>query len=232
MKIPLTKYGMPQVLVFPVCIILLMLAALLLAKFAPKWAIISIEIVLLLLLMFALAFFRDPNRVIVKDASLLLSPADGVVSDIEIIDDCEHIGEKTLRIGIFLNVFNVHINRTPCPVRIDGTLYKEGQFKNALDPESARVNESNAVMMTRLDEPKDKLIVRQISGAIARRIVCKVEPGQEFGAGQQFGMIKFGSRTELYLPAGDNVETMVKIGDKVRAGLTVMVKYLDESEGQ
>ena len=227
MKIPLTKYGMPQVLVFPVCIIMLMLLALLLAKFAPKWAFITVEIVLLLLLMFVMAFFRDPNRTIIDDPSLLLSPADGVISDIEIVDEPDHIGGKALRIGIFLNVFNVHINRTPCPVRIDRTLYKEGHFKNAIDPESARVNEANMVMMTRLDEPQDKLIVRQISGAIARRIVCRVEPGQEFAAGYKFGMIKFGSRTELYLPASDKTETMVKIGDKVKAGLTVFVKYKD-----
>ena len=172
-----------------------------------------------------LAFFRDPLREIDQSKDILLSPADGVVSDIEVIEDCPWIEGKVLRIGIFLNIFNVHINRVPCAVKIEGVEYKEGLFKNAMDPESARVNEANAVIMTRLDEPADKLVVRQISGAIAKRIVCAAKPGDEYKIGDQFGMIKFGSRTELYLPHSDSVKVEVTIGDKVRAGLDVFVRY-------
>jgi phosphatidylserine decarboxylase len=227
MRIPLTKYGMPQVAIFPAIVAVIMIVALLLGlrfKAAP-WVIIVIEVLLVIVLGWVLAFFRDPMRTISTDKNILLSPADGVVSDIEIIEDCPWIDGKVLRIGIFLNIFNVHINRVPCGVKIDGIEYKEGKFKNACDPESARVNEANAVLMTRLDEPMDKLVVRQISGAIARRIVCATKAGDEFKAGDQFGMIKFGSRTELYLPCSDSVKIEVKIGDKVRAGLDVFVRY-------
>lgn len=224
MRIPLTKYGLPQVLVFPCVVLMLMVIAGMLFQGCAFWAS---ETVLLVVLLWVLAFFRDPCRVIPDDKNILLSPADGRVSDVTIVEEDSPIGIKALRIGIFLNIFNVHINRTPCAVRIDKITYKEGQFKNACDPESARVNESNAVEMTRLDEPNDKLLVRQISGAIARRIVCQVKPDQEFAGGYKFGMIKFGSRTELYLPYRENVTTCVKVGDKVRAGLTVMVKYPD-----
>lgn len=230
MRIPLTKYGLPQVAVFPAIVIGIMAVALVLSlkfKLAP-WSIVVIEIVLVLVLGWVLAFFRDPYRVIPAGSDILLSPADGVVSDIEIIDDCQWIDGKVLRIGIFLNIFNVHINRVPCAVKIEGVEYKEGKFKNAMDPESARVNEANSVIMTRLESPQNKLVVRQISGAIARRIVCAAKPDDEYKSGDQFGMIKFGSRTELYLPHSDSVKVEVEIGDKVKAGLDVFVRYIGD----
>ena len=229
MKIPITKMGLPQVFVFPAMIVVVML----IIAFAGHKAIMTgravliVEILLVAVLVWVLAFFRDPERAIPAGEDILISPADGQISDIEIIDD-ERLGGKTIRIGIFLNVFNVHINRVPCAVRIEDIAYKEGEFKNALDPESARVNEANAVTMTRLCEPKDKLIVRQISGAIARRIVCVAKVGDEYSAGDRFGMIKFGSRTELYLPWRENAKVHVEIGDKVKAGLTVFVRYEQE----
>ncbi len=227
MRIPLTKFGLPQVAIFPAIVLGIMVVALLLGLRFKTGAvtIIIIELLLLVVLGWVLAFFRDPMRTISTDKDILLSPADGVVSDIEVIEDCPWIEGKVLRIGIFLNIFNVHINRVPCAVRIDGVEYKEGKFKNACDPESARVNEANAVLMSRLDEPKVKLVVRQISGAIARRIVCATKSGDEFKSGDQFGMIKFGSRTELYLPQNDSVKVKVAIGDKVRAGLDIFVRY-------
>ena len=94
-----------------------------------------------------------------------------------------------------------------------------------MNPQSGRVNESNDLWLCRTDEPKDRLIVRQISGAIARRIVCEARPGQNLAGGQLFGMIKFGSRTEIYMPARNDLQLFVKIGDKVKAGLTVVAKY-------
>ncbi len=226
MKIPITKMGLPQVAVFPA----MLLTVMLIIAFAGHKNIMTgrivivVEIILIIVLAWVLSFFRDPERQIPPGDNILISPADGLISDIEIIDEPQ-LGGKTIRIGIFLNVFNVHINRTPSAVRIEEITYKEGEFKNALDPESARVNEANALLMTRLTEPKDKLIVRQISGAIARRIVCKAKPGDEFASGDRFGMIKFGSRTELYLPHRDNAKVLVKVGDKVKAGLTIFVKY-------
>ncbi len=227
MKIPLTKYGMPQVVVFPHLVLLLMVAAgfVCVSTGSAWWILIIIEAVLLVMLGWVLAFFRDPERKIVCDKLTLVSPADGLVSDVGVIEDDRFEGGKAFRVGIFLNVFNVHVNRVPCGVRVEGIEYKEGAFKNALDPESAQVNESNSVTMVRLDEPFDKLIVRQISGAIARRIVCAAVDGDEFAAGDRFGMIKFGSRTELYMPDREELKCLVNVGDKVKAGLTEVVRY-------
>lgn len=170
-------------------------------------------------------FFRDPQRIAPVDKNLLLAPADGRVTDIEITDEDDFIGGRTLRIGIFLSIFNAHINRAPCDVKIEKICYKKGSYKNAMNPDSGRFNESNDLSLVRTDSPSDRLIVRQISGAIARRIVCQACEGQELSCGQKFGMIKFGSRTELYVPAREDVKCLIKIGDKVKAGQSPMIRY-------
>jgi phosphatidylserine decarboxylase len=236
MRVPLTKYGLPQVAVIPLAIIAAMVLYGLIARygFGPgiwqntaKTAVFVWlpELILFLILAWALSFFRDPYREIPQDKSALLSPADGTVTDIEIVENDPAFAGKAMRIGIFLSIFNVHINRAPCAVKVGTITYKPGQFKNAMSPNSGRVNESNEVRMKRIDAPQDELMVRQISGAIARRIVCAAKTGDSLDAGQQFGMLKFGSRTELYVPVRDNVKCRVKLGDKVRAGLTILVKY-------
>jgi phosphatidylserine decarboxylase len=236
MRIRLTKYGLPQVAVIPAGLLAAMVIYFAIAwnffpeiiRATPLWAILSVwvpELVLFIVLIWALSFFRDPHREIPDDPKGLLSPADGTITDIEIVENDPGFEGRAMRIGIFLSIFNVHINRAPCAAKVGAITYKPGQFKNAMSPQSGRVNESNAVRMTRTDEPKDELMVRQISGAIARRIVCAAKTGDTLAAGQRFGMLKFGSRTELYVPARDDVLCQVKIGDKVRAGLTTLVKY-------
>lgn len=222
MRIPLTKYGLPQVVIFPAIVIAIMVACL----FLPLHVclICNIELVLGVVLIWGLAFFRDPERAVPQNKNFLLAPADGTVTDIDTVEN-EYIGGAALRIGIFLNVFNVHINRAPCRVRVEKITYKKGKFKDARSWQCSKVNESNDLALIRLDEPQDRLVVRQISGAIARRIVCDAKTGDELKAGQKFGMIKFGSRTELYLPANENIECMVKKGDKVKAGFTPLIRY-------
>ena len=192
-----------------------------------KIALLAIEIILFLVLCWMLSFFRDPLRNIKIDEKILLSPADGTITDISFVDDSA-LGPGALRIGMFLSIFNVHINRAPCSVRIESVFYKKGKFVNAMSTEASKINESNDVLMVRVNEPKDRLLVRQISGAIARHIVCEAKEAAEYGQGEPFGMIKFGSRTELYLPASEEgkYEVTVEIGDKVRAGLTPFVRYL------
>jgi len=219
----LTKYGWPQVAVFP-AIVLVAMVILALTPL-PVWALVSGEIVLAAVLIWVLAFFRDPKRSVPTDCNLLLAPADGKVTDIEIVDDNEFIAAPALRIGIFLSIFDVHINRAPCNVTVQNIRYKKGAYKNAMNPQSGRTNESNDLELIRTDHPRQRLIVRQISGAIARRIVCEAKPGQELSGGEKFGMIKFGSRTELYVPSHKNCKCMIKVGDKVKAGLTTLVKY-------
>ena len=226
MRIPLTKYGWPEVVIFP-AVILAVMAAVALGTTAvlQLWAIISIEVLLGAILIWVLCFFRDPERSCPSDSNLLLAPADGQITDIEKVENNDFIGGAALRIGIFLSIFNTHINRAPCNVKVEKITYKKGKYKNALNPESARVNESNDLNLVRTDSPQDRLIVRQISGAIARRIVCDTTEGSELAGGEKFGMLKFGSRTEMYVPLRENAKCMVKIGDKVKAGLTPLVKY-------
>ena len=227
MRIPFTRYGLPQVLAYP-AVTLAVMAALFI--FLPggggvALALASAEAILFLILVWMLLFFRDPRRKITPNEQILLSPADGTITDIAETES-PALGGKALRIGMFLSIFNVHLNRMPCAARVESVHYKKGQFKNAMSGESGRINESNEVLMTRLAEPRDRLLVRQVSGAIARRIVCEAKPGQEYAQGFAFGMIKFGSRTELYLPLrGGGYDVMVKLGDKVRAGLSPLIEY-------
>jgi phosphatidylserine decarboxylase len=230
MRIPITKYGLPQVLIFPVLTAALMLAGGVFLP-APLPLILLFEFPLLVIFIWVLAFFRDPLRSPPHDPGLLLSPADGTVTDIQIAQEDTFLAGEALKIGIFLSIFDVHINRAPCGVRIERITYKKGRYLDARDPESGRVNESNDLALIRVDDPKNKLLVRQISGAIARRIVCEANVGQQLRPGQKFGMIKFGSRTELYLPAEARAKCLVKIGDKVKAGLTPMVRYESDAPG-
>ncbi|MCP4455127.1 MAG: phosphatidylserine decarboxylase family protein, partial [Planctomycetes bacterium] len=146
-------------------------------------------------------------------------------TDTDILVTHPDFAGPVLRIGIFLSIFNVHINRMPCAAEVKKTRYKQGAFKNALNPESSQVNESNAVFFRRTEAPEADLMVRQISGAIARHIVCPVRDGQIFAQGEKFGMIKFGSRTELFVPVQKGLKSTVKVGDIVKAGLTVVARY-------
>jgi len=175
MHIPLTRYGLPQVLAYPAVTLALMAA---LFIFLPGGvALAAAETLLFLVFVWMLLFFRDPRRKITPNELILLSPADGTITDIAETESPE-LGGKALRIGMFLSIFNVHLNRMPCGVRVESVHYKKGQFKNAMSSESGRINESNEILMTRLAEPRDRLLVRQVSGAIARRIVCEAKPGR------------------------------------------------------
>jgi len=235
MRIPLTKYGLPQVVIYPLTFVAAIVAYLVIAlQYFPDWAVqtswvfltvSAVELVFFALLVWSLSFFRDPQREIPRDDNLLLAPADGTVRDIEIVDEKDFIGGPALRIGVFLSVFNVHINRCPSDAKVEKITYRRGRFLNAMNPLAGKENESNDIAMVRTKRPNDHLLVRQISGAIARRIVCAARVGQPLAAGEPFGMIKFGSRTELYDPAGEYIECLVRIGDKVKAGVTPMARY-------
>ncbi|MBN2455937.1 MAG: phosphatidylserine decarboxylase family protein [Sedimentisphaerales bacterium] len=226
MNFKLTKYGQPQIIVLQVALIVLMLICLFVGmNFLSLLAVLFIETVIALILISAILFFRDPERIVPVEANLLLAPADGKIIDIETIQESSFINGRAIRIGIFMSIFDVHINRSPCNANIHRITYVKGKHKNAANPDSGRVNESNELAMVRTDSPGDKLIVRQISGAIARRIVCEAKKGQTLTSGQKFGMVKFGSRAELYVPVSDKSQCLVKVGDKVKAGVTALVKY-------
>ncbi len=170
-------------------------------------------------------FFRDPRRRVPQGDGLVVSPADGKVVAVEEIEHDEFVGGPAVLIGIFLSIFSVHINRMPVAGRVIGLRYKPGKCLNALRPESARENEHLAVRLEEATPPYRRMIVRQITGAIARRIVCWLKPGDELAAGEQFGMIKLGSRTELLLPRQEGLQIEVELGQKVQAGTSVLARY-------
>ena len=175
--------------------------------------------------LFFLSFFRNPRRRIPSEPGLVVAPADGKVVEIADIAHDDYIGGPAVSIGIFLSVFNVHINRTPVAARVIGLTYRRGKFLNALRAASARENEQMAVRLEEIHPPYRRMIVRQIAGAIARRIVCSVAPGEDLDRGAQFGMIKLGSRTELLLPKEPGLEIRVRVGQHVRAGSSVVAQY-------
>lgn len=189
----------------------------------PGWGWSVAAVVVVLFLAFA-AFFRNPSRTIPADPAILVGPADGVVRDIEVVEDFNFppFDGKARRIGIFLSVLNVHVNRAPAELEVESKFYREGEYLDARNSECAKRNEAMTIAGTATAGGKRfPLAVRQISGAIARRIVCPVDPGRKLRKGEVYGMIKFGSRTELYLPV-DGFEINVKVGDRVYGGETVM----------
>jgi len=194
-------------------------------------AVVIAALVLVAFLGFA-AFFRNPRRKLPDDATLLVSPADGTVRDIEVVHDFDlpPFKGEALRIGIFLSVLNVHVNRTPAKLDVVDVNYRPGKYLDARDPKCGKENEAMTISGKALvGERSFPMAIRQISGAIARRIVCPVKPGRQLTRGEVYGMIKFGSRTELYLPA-NGFEVRVKVGDKVRGGKTVVAAMLPASD--
>lgn len=169
-------------------------------------------------------FFRNPARKIPADPAAVVSPADGVVRDIETVEDFKlpPFEGKALRIGIFLSVLDVHINRAPADMEIENTHYREGEYLDARHAEATKRNEAMTISGRGTAAGRSfPVAVRQISGAIARRIVCRTGAGKHLRRGESYGMIKFGSRTELYLPT-TGFELKVKVGDTVRAGESIL----------
>jgi phosphatidylserine decarboxylase len=149
MRIPLTKYGWPQVAVFPFALLAIMAICPLAVSFS--WLLGLAELCLLLILIWCLAFFRDPHRKIPPDNNLLLAPADGRITNIEQIEEKNFISAPALRIGIFLSIFDVHINRAPCGAKVEKITYREGKYQNAMTPGSGAVNESNDIALIRTE---------------------------------------------------------------------------------
>jgi len=187
---------------------------------SPAWWALAVP--LLGLWVFTLAFFRDPHRVVPGGRGLLVAPADGRVTEVARVDSVPGIEGPALRISIFLSVFDVHINRSPCAGRVVNTEYRPGEFLDARHPECGVRNEAMTLTLAPEADVPGPLYVKQIAGLIARRIICRVKPGDALERGERFGLIKFGSRTELTLPWTEGVKPAVQVGDIVRGGVTVM----------
>lgn len=238
----LTSYGRREwlgALLIALCIDCAAICCWLIFQLIPfRAAALVITLVTLVWLCIA-AFFRDPARKIPSDPALVLSPADGTVRDIELMKnesiECEELrdlfrGRDMLRIGIFLSMLNVHLNRAPVPMKVVFKRYKKGCFHDARDSAAIRENESMILGgESGTGGVPYPVAVKQISGAIARRIVCETEPGAGLTAGETYGMIKFGSRTELYLPACNGFDLLVKVGDPVSSGVSALARILPDA---
>ena len=176
----------------------------------------------LLLTVWVYYFFRDPERVIIEDDNYLVSPADGEVIKIEEVDGPKEVGlenKKFKKISIFMNVFDCHVNRTPCAGTVEDILYKPGKFLNASFDKASEDNERNYYKIK--DNYGNDVIVVQIAGLVARRIVCETNNNQHLNQGDRIGMIRFGSRADVYY---ENYEPLVKIGQKTISGETLLAK--------
>jgi phosphatidylserine decarboxylase len=165
----------------------------------------------LILEIFICFFFRNPGRRIPENNNLIVSPADGKVVKISRSSD----GEQT--ISIFLNIFNVHVNRSPISGEVERLEYKRGKFKVAFDEEASRVNEQNVITIR---GNEIRVVVRQIAGLIARRVVCWKKPGESLQRGELIGLIRFGSRVDVVLP--QRIRIAVKLGDHVKGGSSIL----------
>ena len=167
-------------------------------------------------------FFRDPERIIIHDDNYLVSPADGEVIKVEEVDGPKELGlesKKFNKISIFMNIFDCHVNRTPCRGQVEEILYKPGKFFNASLDKASEDNERNYYKIK--DTHGNNIIVVQIAGLVARRIVCETNKNQELKQGERMGMIRFGSRADIYY---ENYEPLVKIGQRAISGETLLAK--------
>jgi phosphatidylserine decarboxylase len=178
-----------------------------------------------------LAFFRDPERPIPADTDVMVSPADGKVTDIVEMENCELVGGPAMRIGIFLSIFNVHVNRAPCAGVVSNLQYKKGKFLSATShAKASEHNESNTVVLSDSADGRPVAAVKQIAGLIARRIICTIQIGDRLDCGQRIGMIKFGSRTELYIPKRLGPQAAVNVGQIVRGGMDIIARLSTPAE--
>jgi len=206
-KVPVAKEGYPFIGICGFCTLLLTIAGY--QIFAALLFIVTT---------FVLAFFRDPERFVSFDEDALVCPADGKIISIEEVQDDQFTSQKVKKVCIFMNVFNVHVNRLPFSGTVERIIYHPGKFYSADSDKAALENEYAAVIVGL--EGGKKMAVVQIAGLIARRIICWLEPGDTAVKGRRFGLIRFGSRVDLYLPV--ETELLVSKGQKVRAGETLI----------
>ncbi|MGD0282496.1 MAG: phosphatidylserine decarboxylase family protein [Dissulfurispiraceae bacterium] len=169
------------------------------------------------LTIFIIYFFRDPERQAPKEDNIFVSPADGRVIQIQAVTEEKFLKGSAIEISIFMSPLNVHVNRAPCDGLVKSVVYTPGAFLSAFKPEASIRNENIAMLLT---GSSGSILVRQVAGAVARRVVCRVRQGDSLKKGERYGIIKFSSRLDVYLP--EDTEIKVKTGDSVRAGETVI----------
>ncbi len=221
-RLPFARWGLAelQIMAYP-------LAAITAALVIWWWYLAIVPAVVLVLVVW---FFRDPPRRVPQEPEAVVSPADGTIAEVTRLEQDPFIGGPAVKIGIFLSIFNVHINRAPRAGRVIRLVYEPGLFLNALNPDSRMLNENMWIGLEEDAPPFRRFVVRQIAGLFARRIVCDLRPGESIERGHKFGMIKLGSRTELIVPADEGLEVLVAVGQKVSAGSSVLARYARNNE--
>jgi len=213
--LPITRHGLREIVIGS--IVLAVLAA---GLGFVHW---SLTLLMLPVWIWLLSFFRDPQRTLPVQQHAMVSPADGKVTDIMELDHIPELNGPGVRVGIFLSVFSVHINRAPCDGKVLAVNYKKGKFINAMSHNNAsEQNESNTVVIGDAADGRPIAVVKQIVGLIARRIICTAQVGQTVDRGQRIGMIKFGSRTELYIARHLAPQVVVRIGQAVNGAADVI----------
>lgn len=221
----LTSYGKIQWLIILALTAMLAAAA---AWLAWWWALAMVVAGSLALL----SFFRDPPRAIPVSRGVMVSPADGLISSVHQVPHFQPLGEPAVCIRIFLSVLDVHVNRSPCHGMVASVEHKPGQYLNALNPHSAEVNAATLLVLVHPTNRRPVAAVRQVAGLIARTIVCAAKPGDILQRGQRYGMIKFGSTTELYLPAASAPQVLVEKGQRVYGGKTILARINASAEAE
>ena len=212
----IAKDGIP--IIFTTGVIVIVLAFL--AYFLNSIVLEILAILLGGIFIFHFFFFRDPDRKTPSGENLIIAPADGTIISIDEVDENEYFNEKVQRISIFMSVFNVHVNRIPWAGEVEYLDYAKGRFKAAFAEDAPDVNERTVIG---IKSDKGKLMFKQIAGLIARRIVYNIKPGDKVKSGERFGLIKYGSRVDLYFPL--YVKINVKLKDKVKSGSSVIGEF-------
>lgn len=187
------------------------------------WALWTLTVLVAIFFFFNFFFFRDPERSYDGPETAIVSPADGTVIEITEEDEPYFIKGKARKISIFMSVFNCHVNRIPANGQVDFLQYKKGEFLAAFDKRAGELNEQEIIGLT---TPYGKILFKQIAGILARRVVCKLQLGQKVQRSQRFGIIKYGSRLDVFLPL--NVEIKVKLKQKTTAGETVIGEFKND----
>ncbi|MEE8574552.1 MAG: phosphatidylserine decarboxylase family protein [Thermodesulfobacteriota bacterium] len=219
MRIPIAREGYPFILAALVLAIILWVLDARVGFYHLFYPAIS-------LFLFVVWFFRDPEREIPTGEGDIVSPADGKVIKVEEVDDDRFLKTKAIKISVFMNVFNVHVNRAPTDGVVEKIIYNPGKFINASFDKASLENEQNALIINAGDGGGGdgrRYVANQIAGLIARRIVCRVKEGDTLTRGARFGLIRFGSRLDVFLPT--TARPVVKVGEKVSAGSSVLATW-------
>lgn len=219
MRLPISRYGLREVSLFTSLLFLLFLLSMF---FFPPVSLKIVGPFFLVAIAFIFYFFRDPERAVLKDERKLLAPADGRVMEIATVEEKEFLHREATKISIFMSLFDVHVNRMPCSGRVEYLRHLNGRFLDARRKEASLQNECNYIGLV-MDGGR-RLLIKQVAGIVARRIVCTLYKGDYLEQGQRFGMIKFGSRVEVFIPKEIPCRVRVREGQKVKAGLTVLAE--------